>query len=75
MSNEPKPEALAYRMVATALAMKSQYQNAGLVVAREYCKAHGLDVYAIAAALMDAGTPAGKSGQIDAFKAAEELGK
>lgn len=73
MSNDT--EALAYRMVATALAMKRQYQNAGIVVAREYCTAHGLDVYVIEAALREAGTPSGLSGQVDAFQAARDLCK
>lgn len=36
---------LARQMVETAVLMKRQYQDAGLIVARVFCAAKGIDVY------------------------------
>lgn len=64
---------MAHRLVATALLMKRQYQNAGMVVAREFCSDNGIDVYDIERKLRSEGKPFGRidqnnprMGQIDA---------
>lgn len=48
-------EVLARRLVQVVLWMKRQYQDAGLIVAREFCKAKGLDAYAIERTLRQGG--------------------
>lgn len=47
-------EVLARRLVQTALLMKRQYQDAGLIVAREFCKAKALEFDAIEKTMRDA---------------------
>lgn len=60
------PLVIAYRLVATTLMMKRQYQDAGMMVAREFCDEHGIDVYEVERSLRANGRPYGKRGQIDA---------
>lgn len=69
----PEPQEMAHRLVASALMMKRQYQNAGLVVAREFCSEYGIDAYEIERQLRQTGEPFGRvdpnnprMGQIDA---------
>lgn len=69
----PEPQEMAHRLVASALMMKRQYQDAGLVVAREFCAEYGIDVYEIERQLRRTGEPFGRvepnnprMGQIDA---------
>lgn len=70
----PAAMPLARRLVAVTLAMKRQYQDAGMMVARTYCEQHGIDVYAIERELRQAGTSSGSAGQVDAFAAAKVHG-
>lgn len=69
----PKPLEMAHRLVASALMMKRQYQDAGLLVAREFCAEYGIDVHGIERQLRETGKPFGRRdphnptmGQIDA---------
>lgn len=48
---------MAHRLVATALMMKRQFQDAGMMVAREFCTEHGIDVYGIERTLRFEGKP------------------
>lgn len=62
---------MAHRLVAQALMMKRGYQNAGLIVARKFCEAYGIDVYDIERKLRQSGKEFGRKhplrlGQIDA---------
>lgn len=59
-------QVMAHRLVATALMMTRQHQGAGLAVAREFCREHSIDIDDIEYKLRRAGTPSGRSGQIDA---------
>lgn len=68
-----EPQEMAHRLVAAALMMKRQYQDAGLLVAREFCTEYGIDVYEIERKLRQSGKPFGRQdpnnvrmGQIDA---------
>lgn len=68
-----EPQEMAHRLVAQSLMMKRQYQDAGLIVAREFCAEYGIDVYAIERKLRQSGKPFGRRdpanprmGQIDA---------
>ncbi|MGD9622187.1 MAG: hypothetical protein AB7G47_19365 [Mycolicibacterium sp.] len=61
-----RAQVMAHRMVATTLMMKRQYQDAGMMVAREFCMEHNIDVYGIEQKLRRAGKPFGRNGQIDA---------
>lgn len=68
-----KPLEMAHRLVASALMMKRQYQDAGLLVAREFCTEYGIDVHGIEQQLRESGKPFGRRdpnnplmGQIDA---------
>lgn len=69
----PEPQEMAHRLVASALLMKRQYQDAGLVIAREFCAEYGIDVRVIERKLRQSGKPFGRvdasnprMGQIDA---------
>lgn len=71
--SQAKPLEMAYRLVASALMMKRQYQHAGLLVAREFCAEYGIDVRGLEKQLRQAGKPFGRRdpnnplmGQIDA---------
>lgn len=64
---------MAHRLVASALMMKRQYQDAGLLMAREFCTEYGIDVHEIEQKLRQSGKPFGRVdpvnprlGQIDA---------
>lgn len=68
-----EPQEMAHRLVAIALMMKRQYQDAALLVAREFCTEYGIDVYEIEHKLRESGKPFGRCdtanptmGQIDA---------
>lgn len=66
-----EPQEMAHRLVASALMMKRQFQDAGLHVAREFCTEYGIDVYEIEHKLRQSGKPFGRQhanrmGQIDA---------
>lgn len=68
-----EPQEMAHRLVAQALMMKRQYQDAGLSVAREFCTEYGIDVYEIERKLRQSGKPFGRRdpanprmGQVDA---------
>lgn len=66
-----EPQAMAHRLVAVTLMMKRQYQDAGMMVAREYCAEYGIDADDIERKLRAEGQPFGRNdgtgrGQIDA---------
>jgi hypothetical protein len=70
---DPEPQEMAHRLVASALMMKRQYQDAGLVIAREFCTEYGIDVHELERKLRQSGEPFGRvdpsnprMGQIDA---------
>lgn len=68
-----EPQEMAHRLVAAALMLKRQYQQAGLIVAREFCTEYGIDVHELEHKLRQSGEPFGRidptnpqMGQIDA---------
>lgn len=68
-----EPTEMAHRLVAIALMMKRTYQNAGLAVAREFCREYGINADEIEYNLRHHGKPFGRidptnplMGQIDA---------
>ncbi|TEA09145.1 hypothetical protein [Mycobacteroides salmoniphilum] len=72
-SNLVEPQEMAHRLIAAALMMKRQYQQAGLIVAGEFCTEYGIDVHELEQKLRSSGEPFGRidpanprMGQIDA---------
>ena len=68
-----EPQVMAHRLIATALMMKRQFQDAGMAVAREFCREYGISADDIEYNLRQSGKPFGRMdphspqiGQIDA---------